>query len=182
MTTNDSLEALKYPVGPFRAGPAPDPAERDEMIRELAAFPGIFRAAVSDLTDAQLDTPYRPGGWTVRQLVHHVPDSHLNCYIRFKLAVTEETPTIRPYDQAAWAETADGRDAPPGMSLDLLTAVHRRWIRFLHGLPESAWSRTLLHPEMGTLTLDDLLQHYVWHSRHHLAHVTGLRERQGWNG
>lgn len=174
------MEALRYPVGRFVAGPAPDPETRAQMISELERFPAELRAAVGGLNAAQLDTPYRPDGWTIRQVVHHLPDSHLNSYVRFKLAVTEEVPTIRTYDQAAWAELPEARSGDPEMSLRLLEALHARWTLFLSHIPESDWTRTLDHPEVGTLTLDDLLQLYVWHCRHHLGHITGVKDRKNW--
>ncbi|MBW3535655.1 MAG: putative metal-dependent hydrolase [Gemmatimonadetes bacterium] len=175
-----SLEALRFPIGRFRPGPPLSPDERAAAIDELAALPGKLRAAVSDLDDARLDTPYRPDGWTVRQLVHHVPDSHLNSYIRFKWAMSEERPAIKVYDQDAWAGHADSRTAAVAPSLDLLEALHARWTAWLRTFTDADWERELVHPESGTLTLDAMLQLYRWHSAHHLAHVTRLRERMGW--
>jgi hypothetical protein len=139
-----------------------------------------MRAAVDGLTDQQLDTPYRDGGWTVRQVVHHVVDSHLNSYVRFKLAVTEDTPAIITYDQAAWAELPDAKNAPVEGSLALLESLHSRWVSFLRGLSSEDCGRKIRHPEWGEITVDLLLEIYGWHSLHHEAHVTGLRERMGW--
>ena len=177
---DSTLETLRYPVGRFEADPAWTPAARADGIDELARFPAEVRATVERYSDAQLDTPYRPGGWTVRQVVHHLPDSHLNSYVRFKLAVTEDNPIIRTYEEARWAETEDGRSGDTAMSLDLLSAVHVRWCAFLRSLPADDWVRAFQHPEWGSVTLDETLQLYLWHCRHHLAHITGLAEREGW--
>ncbi len=171
----------RYPTGPFRSvGRKLTPAEREALIDAIAAHPDRMRAAVAGLGDAQLDTPYRDGGWTVRQVAHHVVDSHLNAYIRFKLAVTEEMPRIVTYEQAVWAELPDGKTAPVEGSLRILDALHARWVSFLRALPPEAFARTLDHPEMGRMTVDALLEHYGWHGPHHEAHVTKLREREGW--
>jgi hypothetical protein len=170
---------LRYPIGPFRAPGPLDAAQRRDALASIAACPAEVRRAVAGLTDAQLDTPYRPGGWTVRQVVHHVPDSHMNAYVRFKLAMTEDEPTIRPYDQDRWAQLPDARE-PIAASLDLLDALHRRWVRLMESVPAAAWERRFTHPEMGVLRLDTLLALYDWHGRHHVAHVTSLRSRNGW--
>jgi uncharacterized damage-inducible protein DinB len=135
---------------------------------------------VAGLSDAQLDTPYRPGGWTVRQVVHHVPDSHLNAYIRCKLIVTEDEPKLKTYEEAAWAELVDGRGGPVDVSLVLLKTLHQRWVTFLRSLDESAFARTGVHPQWGAMRIDDILQLYAWHGRHHTAHIHGLRERSHW--
>jgi len=175
------LETLRFPVGRFAPRDAPlSPEERRRHIAEIATAPADLRAAVAGLDPARLDTPYRPGGWTVRQVVHHVPDSHMNSYVRFKLALTEDRPTIKPYDQAEWARLADGTLADVGVSLRLLEALHVRWVALLESLDERDWSRPLVHPEMGDITLDFLLQLYAWHGHHHVAHITSLREREGW--
>jgi len=174
------LELLRYPIGRFRARSSLSRAEREAMIDDIAALPPDLRMAVANLSSDQLDTPYRPGGWTVRQVVHHVPDSHLNAYVRFKLAATEEEPTIKPYDEAAWAELPDARGEDIEGSLLLLEAVHRRWTHFLRSLDEVQFDRSFRHPELGTITLEHNLQLYAWHGRHHRAHVTRLRERMGW--
>ena len=174
------MSDLAYPIGKF-AWSGPGSAEdRARRIAEIAAAPAALRKAVAGLTDAQLDTPYRPGGWTVRQVAHHVPDSHVNAYVRFKLAVTEDTPTIKPYDEAAWAELADVKAVPVATSVALLEAVHERWVAFLRSLGEADWTRTFNHPELGVVSLDRNLALYAWHGRHHVAHVTALRERMDW--
>jgi uncharacterized damage-inducible protein DinB len=154
--------------------------ERRAAIDAIAAAPGKLRAAVQGLSDSQLDTPYRPGGWTVRQLVHHVADSHLNAYARVRLALTEDNPTIRPYDEKAWAELADGREMPIGVSLDLLDTMHQRLVHLLRATPAESFARALTHPDNGPMTLDLLLGLYSWHGRHHTAHVTALRGRMAW--
>ena len=174
------MEDLRYPVGRFQRPRSLEPKQRRAAIDTIAEAPTKLRAAVSGLTDAQLDTPYRPAGWTVRQVVHHVPDSHLNAYTRFKLALTEDTPTIKPYNEAAWATLEDSKTTPVATSLALLDAVHDRWIRILRAMSPSDFSRTLNHPENGIMNLDQMLALYEWHSRHHVAHVTTLRDRSGW--
>jgi uncharacterized damage-inducible protein DinB len=155
------------------------PDKRTVAIGQIGRVPSDLRAAVADLSPEQLDTPYRSGGWTVRQVVHHLPDSHLNAYTRFKLALTEDVPTIRTYDEAAWAELPDatGHVEP---SLQLMDALHDRWVYLLEGLDDTAWKRSLQHPEVGELGMDDLLALYAWHGRHHVAHITTLRESRGW--
>ena len=151
------------------------------MMAELEAAPASLRAAVKGLGPAELDTPYRPGGWTVRQVVHHVPDSHCNGLVRFKLALTEDSPTIKPYLEAKWAELADGRSALVEQSLMLLDLIHVRWLVLLRSLTPSEFSRRLIHPERKeSLSLDSMLALYAWHGRHHVAHVTELRKREGW--
>jgi uncharacterized damage-inducible protein DinB len=170
---------LQYPVGRHARVQSLTPEQRAACIVEIADAPGRLRRAVAGLDERQLDTPYRPGGWTVRQVVHHVPDSHLNAYVRCKLALTEEQPTIKPYDQALWAATPDTR-APVEVSLALLAALHERWVLLLRGLGPAEFARTLNHPESGVMTLDGVLAMYAWHGRHHTAHVIGLRERMGW--
>jgi len=169
-----------YPIGPFKyVGPA-TPKDRLAWIADIAAAPSQLRAAVQGLSDAQLDTPYRDGGWTVRQVVHHVPDSHLNAYVRFKLALTEAEPTIKPYDQERWAALPDGRTGSVEASLAMLECLHERWVRLLRSLGPAEFGRKLNHPEMGILDLDYLAAMYAWHGKHHTAHVTALRERMGW--
>jgi hypothetical protein len=174
------MSDLAYPIGKFTWSGPGSVEDRERRIAEVAAAPAALRKAVAGLTDAQLDTPYRPGGWTVRQVAHHVPDSHVNAYVRFKLAVTEDTPTIKPYDEAAWAELADVKAVPVATSLALLEAVHERWVAFLRSLGEADWARTFNHPELGVVSLERNLALYAWHGRHHVAHVTSLRERMGW--
>ena len=170
---------LRFPIGPYkhRAGSAADHAA---WIEQIAALPVRLREAVEGLTDAQLDTPYRPGGWTVRQVVHHVADSHINSYMRFRLAMTETYPTIKPYEEKAWAELPDARTADIAVSLTLLESLHDRWVLLLRSFDEKDFARTLNHPETGILDLDFLTGMYAWHCRHHVAHVTGLRLREGW--
>ena len=172
MPTTTDLEQLRYPVGRMlRTGAPLDTKTREELIGILEALPGTVRALVSGLTDAELDTPYRPGGWTVRQVVHHVPDSHMNAYIRMKLAVTEDQPNAKTYEEAKWAELPEAKSGPIGMSLDLLDALHRRWLSFLRLLPEPDFRKTFLHPEWGTVSIDDALGMYAWHCRHHTEHI-----------
>jgi hypothetical protein len=169
---------LRYPVGTITYDADVTPGKRTAWIRQIEEAPQALRAAVNGLTESQIDTPYRPGGWTVRQLVHHVPDSHLNAYIRFKWTLTEDNPTIKAYNQDGWAGVADTRLTPVAVSLDLLTALHARWVVLLESLKDEDWARTLVHPENGPMTLDRLLQVYAWHGRHHVAHVTELRRRE----
>ncbi len=171
---------LRYPVGPFKFEGMLSPPERLTLIDQIAATPEQLRAAVAGLSEEQLDTPYRPEGWTVRQVVHHVPDSHLNSYVRFKLALTEEHPTIRSYDENLWANTDDARTAPVEVSLDLLEALHRRWVLFLRSFEDKDFARTFHHPELGSVSVDKNVALYAWHGRHHVAHITSLRERMGW--
>jgi uncharacterized damage-inducible protein DinB len=174
------MEDLRYPVGRFQRPASLTPEQRHDAIGAIAAAPANLRNAVRGLTSAQFDTPYRPEGWTVRQVVHHVPDSHLNAYTRFKLALTEDTPTIKPYDEAAWATLEDSRSTPIETSLALLDAVHDRWVRVLHAMSPTDFARRLNHPEHGVMTLDHLLAMYAWHGTHHVAHIVRLREREGW--
>ncbi|CAA9307041.1 MAG: Putative metal-dependent hydrolase YfiT [uncultured Gemmatimonadaceae bacterium] len=172
---------LRYPVGRHEPVGEVTAADRARWIGEVAALPAGFRAAVAGLDAAQLETPYRPGGWTVRQLVHHLADSHLNAYTRCKLALTEAEPTIKPYDEARWAELPDVAAVDPAVSLALLDALHLRWAALLERLTPDHWARTLRHPERPRpMRLDDVLALYAWHGRHHTAHVTRLRERMGW--
>jgi transposase len=172
---------LRYPIGRFESRTELTPDERRERIDEIAAAPSRLREAVRGLGDAQLDTPYREGGWTVRQVVHHLPDSHLNAYTRLKLALTEETPTIRPYDEALWARLEDVRVTPIETSLTLLASLHERWVGLFRTLRAEDFGRTFRHPEhSGIQTVDWLVAMYAWHGRHHVAHVTSLRERNGW--
>lgn len=171
---------LRFPVGRFDVR-APVAADRlPGWTQQIADTPARLRAAVEGLSPEQLDTPYRPGGWTVRQLVHHLPDSHMNAYVRLKLALTEDEPVIKPYEEAAWAELEDSRSTPPQVSLVLLESLHDRWVRLLRALGPGDFARTLRHPEMGTMRVDALTGLYAWHGRHHVAHITGLRERMGW--
>lgn len=169
----------RYPVGKFHRPKAIAGSDREVMIRDIEGAPSKMRAAVAMLADSQLDTPYREGGWTVRQVVHHVADSHMNAYCRFKLALTETDPVIKTYEEARWAELADSR-GPIDMSLVLLEALHERWVLLLRSLQEGDWSRTFRHPEWGNIRLDTTLALYAWHCRHHTAHVTELRKAKGW--
>ena len=171
---------LRYPIGPFQYdGPLTD-EQRQRLIGQIEATPAKLHAAVEGLSPQQLDTPYRPGGWTVRQVVHHLPDSHLNSYIRFRLALTEDEPTIKPYYEDRWAELDDARHAPIGISLALLEALHHRWVLLVHALKAQDCARTFVHPELGVVSLDKNVGLYAWHGRHHVAHITSLRERMGW--
>jgi len=174
------MEDLRYPVGRYQRPQSLTSDQRRTAIDAIAAAPTLLRSAISGLDDRQLDTPYRPDGWTVRQVVHHVPDSHLNAYTRFKLALTEDTPTIKPYNEAEWAKLEDSRTTPIETSLSLLDGVHDRWARILHAMSPADFSRKLNHPENGIMTLDQLLALYEWHSRHHTAHITTLRKAKGW--
>ncbi|MEX2601140.1 MAG: bacillithiol transferase BstA [Balneolaceae bacterium] len=171
---------LRYPIGHFKPKEPLTSAERQTFIGQIEQAPDALRSAVEGLTPEQLDTPYRPDGWTVRQVVHHIPDSHLNAYIRFRLALTEDLPTIKPYDEAKWAELPDARTAETGISLDLLEALHRRWVLLLRSMSDRECTRRLNHPEQGIVTLDRFIGLYAWHGRHHIAHITSLRERNGW--
>jgi uncharacterized damage-inducible protein DinB len=171
---------LRYPNGKFQfAAPLSD-AEREACIVKIEEAPAHMRAAVSDLNEQQLDTPYRPEGWTVRQVVHHVPESHLNSYIRFKLALTEDEPTIKLYFEDRWAQLDDAQTAPIELSLDLLDAVHGRWIWFLRTLQPQDFQRTFRHPELGLVSLEENVALYAWHGSHHVAQITALRERMAW--
>lgn len=171
-------EDLRYPLGPMPLPQHLSTAERRAALDAIRALPAELCAAVAGLTGPQLDTPYRAGGWKVRQVVHHVADSHINAYVRVKLALTEENPTVKPYQEQFWAELPDAV-LPPEVSLELLERLHQRWIMVLEG--GNDWSRTWTHPAQGqTFTLDTLLAMYSWHGRHHTAHITGLRERLGW--
>ncbi len=171
---------LRYPIGKFRfEGPTTE-EQKHNSIDEIAQAPANLRSAVNGLADQQFDTPYRPDGWTVRQLAHHVPDSHLNAYMRFKLALTEDEPTIKPYAEDRWAQLADTRVTPVEVSLKLLEALHERWVGLLRSLKLEDWKRTFRHPELGVMDLEKTLALYAWHGRHHVAHITSLRERNGW--
>ena len=177
-----SEDTLRYPTGRFEPPTKPlQEAQRRQMIDAIARTPDEIRAAVRGLSDPQLDTPYRPEGWTVRQVVHHVPDSHMNAFIRFKLALTEDTPTIKPYDEAAWAKLSDARETPIETSLTLLTSLHERWVGLLRSMTPSDYHRKLNHPDWeAPLSLDAMLALYSWHGPHHTAHITNLRKRMNW--
>jgi uncharacterized damage-inducible protein DinB len=175
------LTELQYPIGQFHWSGRLTPAQRRECIDAIAAAPGHLREAVRGLNASQLATTYRAGGWTVAQVVHHVPDSHMNAYIRFKFAITEDKPAIKAYDEAAWAELADGRSTRIEHSLKLLECLHERWVELLQSFGEREWAAEYRHPEMGMVTLDRALALYAWHGQHHTAHITRLRSRMGWN-
>jgi hypothetical protein len=175
------MEDLRFPIGRYQRPASLTPEERRAAIDAIVAAPVYLRAAVRGLDDAKLDTPYRPDGWTVRQVVHHVPDSHMNAFIRFKLALTEDTPTIKPYDESAWAKLEDARSTPIETSLALLDSLHDRWVRVLRAMADAEFSRELNHPENGLMSLDQVLAMYEWHGKHHVAHITGLRDRNGWD-
>lgn len=174
------MESLQYPIGKFSFDSAPTADVREGWLRAIADLPGNARHAIDGLTAAQLDTPYRDGGWTVRQVVHHLADSHMNSFIRIKLALTEENPTITPYDQSAWAMLPDVIGVDVGTSLALLEGLHARWSILLRSLRQKDYERTFLHPENGPMTIDRAVQLYSWHGRHHVAHITNLRTRAGW--
>ena len=170
---------LQYPIGKFQWGGAITDEQREGLITQIEQAPGQLRQALAGLTQEQVDTPYRPGGWTVRQVVHHLPDSHMNTYIRFRLALTEDEPTIKPYDQERWAVLKDARTAPTELSLSLLDSLHQRWVLLLRSLRPQDFARTFRHPELGVVTLDKYLSLVAWHGRHHIAHITSLRDRMG---
>ncbi len=175
------MDDLRYPVGTNSFDAIVNESEYQQMIQTIADAPKVLRQAVEKLSDAQLDTPYRVGGWTVRQVVHHLGDSHMNAFCRLKLALTEDKPTIKPYDEAAWAELADAK-APVEVSLQLLESLHERWVRIWKSIPAADFlSRGFVHPEHNRyISLDQVLSMYAWHCRHHTAHITRLREREGW--
>jgi hypothetical protein len=173
------MDDLRYPIGPFKPEPTSAAARRNQ-IKDLSGAATHLRQSLRGLTDAQLDTPYRPDGWTVRQVVHHLPDSHANAYIRMRLALTEDAPKINPFDEARWAELEDARRGVVEPSLKMVDAIHLRWVMLLRTLGEDDWKRTYVHPEMGRVTLAKALDLYAWHTRHHLAHITSLRERMSW--
>jgi len=180
MNTPGLVQDLSYPIGKFAYSGPLTREQRAQAIDAIERTPTKMRAAVQGLTKQQLDTPYRPGGWTVWQVVHHVPDSHANAFIRTKLALTENQPTIKPYDEKRWAELADTRLTPIETSLSLLEAIHQRWNYVLRDMKNTDFGRTLLHPEHGVRTVDWLIALYAWHGQHHVAHITRLREREGW--
>ena len=170
---------LRFPTGKFHFDPNVTPAGRAARVDAIRSTPPALQSAVRGLSAAQLDTPYRPGGWTIRQVVHHLGESHMNAFIRFKLALTETNPTIKPYDEDAWAKLKDAQ-SPIEPSVALLDALHQRWVVLLEGLEPADFARPLQHPERGPMTLDSMLQLYSWHGPHHVAHITGLRQREGW--
>ena len=174
------MDDLRYPVGKFKYDGPPGDEQKQAYLNDIASTPANLRAAVKGLSDAQLGTPYRPGGWTVRQVVHHVPDSHMNSYVRFKLALTEDEPTIKPYAEDKWAELADSKATPIEVSLTLLDSLHDRWVRLLQSLSPDDWKKTFRHPALGAMTLEKTLALYAWHGKHHVAHITELRKQKSW--
>lgn len=180
MDSGTETTDLRFPIGTFQRAEVPlKPEQRAAFVQEIEQTPERVRSAVNGLTSEQLATPYRPGGWTVQQLIHHLADSHMNSYVRFKLALTEERPTIKPYDEKAWAELPDSR-LPIEVSLTLLETLHARWVALLQSLGPTDWARVMVHPERGPLDLDQTLAIYAWHGKHHVAHVLELRKRMGW--
>jgi uncharacterized damage-inducible protein DinB len=174
------MDDLRFPIGKFHYQGSVNDQQKQGFLGEVEQTPAKLRAAVHGLSDSQLDTPYRPEGWTVRQVVHHVPDSHLNSYVRFKLALTEDEPTIKTYAEDRWAELSDTKATPVEVSLVLLESLHDRWVRLLRSLTAEQWKRTFRHPELGPMTLEKTLALYAWHGRHHVAHITELRKRMSW--
>ena len=176
----NSSEDLRYPVGRYRAPDHISAQDRAGWIREIESLPGNLRRAIAGLDGRQLDTPYRPGGWTVRQVVHHYADSHMNSYLRFRWALTEDLTAIKTYDESKWAELPDARSAPPELSLALLDSLHARWVLLLRSLDDNEFARKMRHPDWGEVTVEWLLGQYGWHSRHHVAQINKLRERERW--
>jgi len=175
------MSDLSFPIGRFERPSDWSAAEREEAIAQVEALPARLRAAVAGLSDAQLDTPYRPGGWTVRQVVHHVADSHMNGHIRLRFALTMDGPTIMPYDQALWADLLDVRTLPVDASLRILEGIHARWAALARSMTTEERARRFVHPEVGEQTVDQQLALYAWHGRHHTAHITALRSREHWS-
>jgi uncharacterized damage-inducible protein DinB len=171
---------LKYPTGKWVKVPNLDAAGRAERIDLIAALPAALKASVEGLTDAQLDTPYREGAWSPRKIVHHLADAHMNAFIRVKLGLLEENPTIKPYNDGHWAETSDAAAAPVALSLSILEGLHARWAQLLRSVEPAGFDRTVVHPDRGPMTVGDLMQLYAWHGRHHTTQITQLRERNGW--
>jgi len=180
MNAENRVTDLRYPIGKFAYEGHLTEDQKRALLDHIGQTPAKLRDAIKGLSESQIDTPYRPGGWTVRQVVHHVPDSHLNSYTRFKLALTEDEPTIKPYAEDRWAELADTKATPLEVSLTLLDSLHDRWMRLLRSMTPEQWKRTFRHPELGPMTLEKTLALYAWHGRHHVAHITALREREGW--
>lgn len=178
--TMAELEELRFPIGRFTPPSGTNPQPRAEQLQTLRQLPGRLRDAIAGLSDAQLNTPYREGGWTVRQVVHHVADSHANAFVRFKLALTEDWPTIKGYDEASWAELADSRTLPVEVSLKLLEGLHARWVALIESLREGDFEKGYVHPVLGRQSLAQALALYAWHSHHHNAHITSLRSRMSW--
>ena len=174
------VKDLQYPIGKFKFNEKFSEEIKNNYIREIEELPALLRKEVEHLSEEQLNTPYRPGGWTVKQVVHHIPDSHINSYVRFKLALTEENPLIKPYEQAQWAELEDSSVTPVSVSLLLLENLHKRWVILLKSLTLKDCERTLQHPEIGSVNLKWMLAQYAWHGKHHLAHITSLKKRMDW--
>jgi hypothetical protein len=174
------MDDLRFPIGKFKFEGSLTEGTRNAFLEDISQTPSKLRAAVAGLTEAQLDTPYRPEGWTVRQVTHHVPDSHMNAYIRFKLALTEDEPTIKPYAEDRWADLADTKTTPVEVSLTILDSLHDRWVRLLKTITPEQWKRTFRHPERGTMTLEETLALYSWHGKHHVAHIAALRKLKSW--
>ena len=174
------MNDLRYPIGKFSYDGPMTEDKKKAYVDDIAQAPAMLRSAVQGLTDAQLDTPYRPGGWSVRQVVHHLPDSHVNAYVRFKLALTESDPTIKTYAEDQWAELADSKITPIEVSMSLLESLHDRWVRLLRSLSHEEWKRTFRHPELGSMTLEKTLALYAWHGPHHVTQITNLRDREDW--
>ncbi len=170
----------RYPIGKFTFDGPPNEAQRNQFIDAIAQTPAALRAAIENLSPQQIETPYRDGGWTVRQVLHHVPESHMNAYIRFKLALTEDEPTVKPYMEDRWATTPEVQSTPVEVSLALLDSLHDRWVRLLRTLQPADWKRAFRHPELGVVPLEKNLALYAWHGKHHAAHITELRKRMGW--
>ncbi|MDB5199910.1 MAG: putative metal-dependent hydrolase [Chitinophagaceae bacterium] len=179
---------LRYPIGKAEDQLFSNKGEYDEKVKavhlqEIQMCPSLLENAISNLDEHQLATPYRQGGWTSKQVIHHVADSHMNAYVRFKLALTEDNPTIKPYDEAAWARLSDTQNLPVNISLTLLHALHARWVELMKNMTEEEWQRTIFHPEhKHKISLWNMLGTYAWHGKHHTAHITALRERMGWDG
>ncbi len=176
----DKMSDPRFPIGKFHFDGQLSEGQRSSFINDIGRAPAAMRTAVKGLTPEQLDTPYRDGGWTLRQVVHHVPDSHMNAYVRFKLALTEDEPTIKPYAEDRWAELADTKSTPIEVSLVLLESLHERWVQLLGSIGPDDWKRTFRHPELGVVALEKNVALYAWHGKHHAAHITGLRKRMGW--
>jgi hypothetical protein len=174
------LDEVRFPVGDFKTDPVVTGPKRQQWLAEMAEMPKKLSEALRGLNDQQLRVPYRPDGWTPTQVVHHLADAHLNGFVRFKLALTEDLPQIKTYEEALWAETTDGREAPVELSVHLLTALHERWLILLRSLTEEMFGRAFEHPQRGRMTMDKAIQLYAWHGIHHTAHITTLRLRQGW--
>ena len=170
----------RYPIGKFNYEGPPSEEQRKKLIEDIAQTPAALRAAVNGLSPEQIETPYRDGGWTVRQVVHHVPESHMNAYIRFKLALTEDEPTIKPYEEDRWAKLSDVQSTPLEVSLSLLELLHDRWVRVLKSIRPEEWKRSFKHQQLGVVPLEKNLCLYSWHGRHHVAHITELRKRMSW--